>query len=372
MSNILEDLGLSEENEEFNKVIDDKDLMSSTHIFKPILGQWQVETNEHNHLIGKINIKAFPVMGWTLLHVVRRLSLGLSSSYSVSGFKFRVNSHGKEIEPNHEYEAITGIVEDVPYIHYNVKGIIFNVEYLTEEKLPIDYIMLNVKGNQPGPLYASYVDLDEYNASQENVKLTVVNPDHLICNLDVNTVIEGKILLRYGFGYASEEDNEKYFNRFLSSSAREGWFFLSTQFSNGVLMVHGNVTEVTSGITPYDLLELKVVTDGRIAPEQVIQKSFEILREQIPYEGKEVLDTTQNLTKNSNITYNNGYNSATPLSQLNFPSNVINILIREDVLTLGDLLNRSENSLKVLKGIGTTKLSSLKIILQGLGLSLKK
>lgn len=350
--------------------IDEKELMSTTHLFKPILGQWTIEEDENNHLIGKISIKTFPVIGWTFLHVIRRLSLGLSSSYAVSGFKFRVNAHGKEIEPAHEYEAITGVLEDVPYVHHNIKGVIVNVEYLTEDRTPLDYFILKIRANNAGPVYAAdAIDVDSYNNSQDRVKVEIVNKDHLICHLDVNTSLDGEVLVRYGFGYASEEDNEKYFNKFLSSSTREGWFFLSSQFSNGVLMVNGNVTEVTSGSVPYDLLELTIITDGRISPEDVVKQSFKMLHEQIPYVEEE---TSPSIQATGNVMYNNGYNSTTPLSKLDFPSNVINILAREGVITLGDLLNRSESSLKVLKGIGATKLSSLKAILHNLGFSLNK
>ena len=74
------------------KNIDTSLLMSTYEVFKPIMGEWQVTTNEENNMVGNIEIKLFPLMGLTLLHSLRRISLGFALTYGVAAVKISNNN----------------------------------------------------------------------------------------------------------------------------------------------------------------------------------------------------------------------------------------------------------------------------------------
>jgi len=44
------------------KNIDTSLLMSTYEVFKPIMGEWKVTTNEDNNMVGIIEMKLFPLM----------------------------------------------------------------------------------------------------------------------------------------------------------------------------------------------------------------------------------------------------------------------------------------------------------------------
>lgn len=345
---------------------DNTELMSSTKIFKPILGEWKIEVNGENHIIGTIVIKTYPIMGLTFFNMLRRVGLGLSSSYGVSGFKFNIKNHGKEIEPLHEYDSVSGVVEDVPYFSYNIKGLIIRVTSLVEGDLtPVQYFILKFKSDKAGPVYGHHIDTESFNKNNTHIKVEVVNKNHILCHLDLNTVIEGEIFIRLGFGYASEEDQERFLHKICGTNKGK-FFFVNQQFSKGVLSINGNVTEVTGGSVPYDALELKIVTDGRMEPEDVMREAFFILHSQIPYsfENKNAMaNTSHNANSNDQIL-------EVSLDGI-FGSSIVQLLSKHGILSLGDLTSKTEKDLQAIKGCGHVKVEHIKYVLLQLGLALK-
>lgn len=355
------------------KISNEKTELSSKKIFRPVLGQWDVKKDENNHLVGSIAIKTFPTIGHTFLNLIRRFGLGLSSAYSVAGFKFKILTQGREIEPTHEYECIMGLKEDVPSLHYNIKGIIIKCDFINEDEKnnkPIEYFSLKFKSSgKNNVVYGDSIDLEDFKKNNSNIKLEIINKNHVICNLDMDSAIEGEILFRYGFGYASEEENNSFFQKYLSNSSREGWFFLSSRFSNGVVNIKGDVTEVTSGSVPYDLLDLKIITNGSIEPSEVLTGVFKLVKEQIPYDFNDSEDEGS-IIKNSTDMYN-GYEGSISLSEIGMPSTLVKALNSINVNNLESLLKTNENILSKTKGIGKAKIQAIKVILAGLGLSLE-
>lgn len=344
------------------KSIDSSLLMSATEIFAPIIGEWQTKIDEVNNIIGDIDIKCFPLMGNTLFTPLRRIILGFSSAYGVAAIKITNNNES----PLHIFAPIMGIAEDLPYIHANIKNIKIKVSFENDDNEHIlKYFFLTLTTNKPGPVYARDIKID----TEENsdMKIEIINPDHIICNLDVGSNLKIEILFRQGFSYASEDDNQKYLSKFLPSSLREGWFYVGTQFSNGVLSCVGEVTEVTGGSIPYDLLQLKIVTDGRVLPHDALENAFRILHEQIP---SECCTESTNGSKNS-ANANEETSQDTLLSNIGLQPGTLNQLERNGITTLHDLLKQNPQSLKILRGFGNTRLNDVVKILNSLGLSLK-
>lgn len=207
-----------------------------------------------------------------------------------------------------------------------------------------------------------------------NFEIEIINPDHLICNIDVGAELRFECVFKFGFGYASEDENKKFLHSLLPVSLREGWLTIGTQFSNGVLSFIGNVEEVTGGAHEYDILKIQIVTDGRERPEKVLDNAFEILHNQLP--------DTKWCKNRININYEendptkeiiNGINIKGPLTLLQIKPNTIKKLNEGNIETIEQLLQFSINKLHTsFKGLGTKKINSLVEHLRSLGLDLEE
>jgi DNA-directed RNA polymerase subunit alpha len=342
---------ISEEvdNKHLQQTLNPEDNMSGSDLFKPIIGEWSINTNAFNQLEGDVCIKCFPLMGYTLLHPLRRVVLGFSSAYGLAAVKITNNNES----PLHIFGSITGIVEDVPYIHANIKAIKIKVikSEIEQEVSDLSYFFLTLNTNKAGPVYARdiKIDLDE----NSETKIEIVNPDHVICNLDVGSNLKIEMLFRRGFGYASEEENQKQLSKLLPSALREGWFYVGTQFSKGVVSFVGKVTEMTGGSIAYDLLEIKIITDGRIQPQEALHEAFKILHGQIPFSFS---DNDNNNKEGDN---RDSEGQDTPLKNIHLQPGTLNQLERNGVFTLKDLLKHTGQSLKSLRGFGSTRLQDV-------------
>ena len=348
-----------EESIKSNNSIDETFLSSYPEIFKPIVGEWVIEKDNENNIIGNVEIKLTPLMGLTLLHPLRRIILGFASCYGIAAVKITNNNES----PLHIFASITGILEDVPYIHANIKKIKIKVTQIEEEALPLNYFFLTLTSNKVGPIYGSDILIENI----AGYEIEIINPQQEICNLDVGSSLKIEMLFRKGMGYASEDMNQKYLSKYLITSLREGWFYLGTQFSNGVISFIGNVVEMTGGTITYDLLKLTIKTDGRIDPESAFYNAFEILNKQIPFYFEKPTNDDENHGQDS--LNNEKYNVS--LKTLGLQPGTVNQLERNGIFTLKDLLQQNPVSLKLLRGFGNTRLTDVVETLANLGYEFK-
>ncbi len=340
----------------------DKNVPNHLEILKPTLKDWVITRDDENNIIGNIEIKLAPLMGLTLLHPLRRITLGFVPCYSVAAIKVSNNNHS----PLHIFASVTGILEDLPYIHANIKKIKIKVNQIDEEVPPVPYFFLSLVSNKVGPVYARDIFID--NEMNKYFTLEIINPDDIICHLDVGSNLRIDMLFRRGFGYASEDANQKYFTRYLIKSLREGWFYIGTQFSNGIISFTGTVTEMTGGTIAYDSLNITIKTDGRIEPKDVLYNSFEILYQQIPFSFEKVSYDNNDQNNENNLSHEK-YNVS--LKTLGLQHGTINQLERNSIFTLRDLLQQTITSLKLLRGFGNTRLKDVVEKLSNLGYDLK-
>ena len=326
---------------------------------KPVLGEWEINQDEENNIIGNIELKLAPLMGLTLLHPLRRITLGFTPCYTVAAIKITNNNYS----PLHVFASIPGILEDVPYIHANIKKIKIKVTHL-DENVSIPYFFISIESNKAGPVYVRDIIID--NEINKSLKLEIMNPDDIICNLDVGSTLKIEMLFRKGMGYASEDANQKYFSKHLIKSLREGWFYVGSQFSNGIISFIGNVTEMSGGTVIHDSLKITIKTDGRISPDEALIDAFKTLYRQIPYSFN---NNKFNDSENDNNLNHEKYN--VPIKTLGLQHGTINQLERNRIFTLKDLLNQTTVSLKLLRGFGNTRLKDVVETLANLGYHLK-
>ena len=118
--------------------------------------------------------------GHTLGNALRRILLSSMPGFAV-----------EEVEIDgvvHEYSTIEGIQEDVIEIILNLKGLAITLNTQTE-------VVLTLSKSGKGPVTAADITLDH--------DVEILDPDHLICNLNENGSINMRIKVGSGRGYVS-------------------------------------------------------------------------------------------------------------------------------------------------------------------------
>ncbi len=267
--------------------------------------------------------------GNTLGNSLRRVLL----SSIRGGALVAVRIHGA----THEFTTIKGVKESLVDIVLNLKNIRVKIE--TDE--PVE-LSLNKTG--PGPVTAGDI--------KANADVEIVNKNQIICFIDdPKAKVEMDIVVESGRGYRTiDESSEK--------RLHSDMIALDALFSP-VLRVRYKVSETRVGQdSSLEKIELTIDTDGSITPVDAFEEAAAILVNQYTaLAGKTQVETAPIAGKE--IDGDGGDLSAT-IEDLALSARTTNALINNDIRTVSDLINLSEQDLRELKGFGQKALEEVK------------
>ena len=187
--------------------------------------------------------------GVTIGNALRRILLSSLEGYAITGIKV----------PSvlHEFSTVEGVVEDVAEIILNLKMVRFKkIGDSFDNKINI--IVKNQKTFKAG-------DIANFTSSFE-----ILNPDHVICNLDSASELEIELTIEKGRGYLPADENkpaEQLFG-FIPIDA------IFTPIKNVKFSVDNTRVEQK---TDYEMLVMDIETDGSIHPEVALKGAATIL-----------------------------------------------------------------------------------------------
>ncbi len=271
--------------------------------------------------------------GTTIGNALRRVLLSSIPGAAVT----RVRFEGKY----HEYDTIEGVKESVLEIILNLKGIAFR---LTDGEAKHLYI----QHEGAGVVRAGDIELPR--------GLEVMNPDHVIATVDQKGKLVLDMEVEPGVGYRPAERNKK-------GDMPLGIIAVDSDFSP-VKRVNFRVEPTRVGErTDYDRLILEVETNGGVRPEEALQQASQILIGHfelfsLPLSAAEpVPSEPEELTKR--------------LEELGFDKRACNLLETKGVITLKDLLQKTQEELKDIHGFGDKTLQKVIERVEELGYQLK-
>ncbi|MEM8680462.1 MAG: DNA-directed RNA polymerase subunit alpha [Planctomycetota bacterium] len=280
--------------------------------------------------------------GATVGNSLRRILLSSLMGSAVTQLKIR--------GVQHEFTTIPGVLQDITDVVLNVKSIV--VKKYTEETR-----VITVERNTAGDVLAGDIQTD--------ADVEVINKDHVICTLTEDVPFFMEMVVENGRGYVPSTEHS-------SSDHEIGVIPIDAVFSP-IVRVRYEVEETRVGQkTNYDKLTLEIWTNGSVGPEMALVESAKILRKHlnpfVQYQelGKQVHappkgDGTDPVLENKlNIS----------LAQLNLSVRASNCLESENILTVRDLVQRTEDHLLELRNFGDTTLTEVKQKLTELGLHL--
>ncbi len=248
----------------------------------------------------------------------------------------------------HEFTVVEGVEEDVTEIVLNLKEICLRV-HTDADKL------LYVKKEGPGELKAGDLQVD--------ADVEVMNPDLHIATLDKDGVIDMEITVGKGRGYVLAEANKQV-------EQPMGTIVMDAAFSP-IRKVHYEVDNARVGQqTDYDKLSLAVWTNSVVRPEDAVAHAARTLKDHLELfinfeeepeeELEEVVDEeTRRIAGLLKM----------PVDELELSVRSANCLKAANIITLEDLVQKTENEMLKFRNFGRKSLNELTAILENLGIA---
>ncbi len=266
--------------------------------------------------------------GNTLGNSLRRVLLSSINGAAVVAFKIEGVSH--------EFTTVEGVREDVVDIMLNLK----NVKFKAHTDSPVE---LTLEKSGAGIITAGDI--------QSSADMEVVNPDQVIATIDgEKTKFIMHLVVESGHGYKTIEDSSE-------DRLHSDMIAIDAIFSP-VLRVRYKVDNTRVGQNSnLDSLEITIDTDGSISPRDAFEQAAAILVNQYtalagstevapaPALGEEADDEASELY--------------TPVEDLNLTARTTNALVNNNIRTVHDLVNLTEQDLRELKGFGSKALDEV-------------
>jgi len=248
----------------------------------------------------------------------------------------------------HEYSTIEGVREDVIEILLNLKGI----AVVLNEK---DEVVVTINKKGTGVVAAGDIVSDG--------SVEIVNPDHVIANLNKNGELNMRLTIRKGRGYSpadsrSSDDDE---------TRAVGKLLLDASYSPVLRVSYSVDAARVEQRTDLDKLVIDLETNGTIDPEEAIRRAATILQHQlavfVDLHSEIVPEATKAEDEIDPILLR-------PVDDLELTVRSANCLKAEDIYYIGDLIQRTEVELLKTPNLGKKSLTEIKDVLATRGLSL--
>jgi len=247
----------------------------------------------------------------------------------------------------HEFTSIKGVREDVTDIVLNVKSLALKSSSEGPKKL-----ILDAKG--PGVIKAS--DITKVN------EIEILNPDLVICNLDEKTNFHMEMTIGNGKGYVPAELNKP-------EEPPLGLIPIDSLFSP-VKKVSYSVSTAREGkALDYDKLTMEIETNGSISAEDALAYSARIFQDQLSmFVNFDEPQEIQIIEKPNEPEFNK--NLLRKVDELELSVRSMNCLKNDNIIYIGDLVQKSEGEMLRTPNFGRKSLNEIKEVLNGMSLYL--
>ena len=254
----------------------------------------------------------------------------------------------------HEFSTIDGVVEDVPEIVLNIKGL--DVTKHVDEDVTL---FLDIEG----PKIVTAKDI------KEDSSVDIANPDHYIATVNEKSRLFIAMDVTDGKGYWVSDDNNK-------QSDPIGAIAIDSSFTP-VEKVNFTVENTRVGeATDFDKLIIEVWTNGTITPQEALSEGANVLINDFKYfkdlpnvsfiEEEDRVEEVEEVVED-----NTDQMLEKTIEEMDLSLRSFNCLKRAGFDTVGEIVEKSEAELKSIKNFGKKSLEEVKDKVHEMGLSLK-
>ena len=289
---------------------------------------------------GKFSAQPFERgFGTTVGNALRRVLLSSIEGAAVTAVKIEGVLH--------EFQSITGVVEDATDIILNLKQVPFKLNGDGPKALYL-------RADKPGVVTSGMIEADG-------------DVEILDKNVYIATVSEGKLdmemRLKRGRGYISADKN---FDGDLGIG-----FIPVDSVHSPVRKVNYGVEAASLGqVTDFDKLTIEIWTNGSVLPADALGLAAKLMKDHMTIfiNFEEITEATEEPTERSLDRVSDQLNRSVEELELSVRS--YNCLKNAGIQTIGELVQKTESEMLRTKNFGRKSLNEIKEILNKMGLSL--
>ena len=247
----------------------------------------------------------------------------------------------------HEFSSIPGVREDVTDIVLNIKSMALRMHSEGPRRMTLN-------GTGPGEITAGMIETGH--------DIEIIDPDVLICTLDNGAKISMEMTVSSGKGYVPATQNR-------AEDAPIGLIPVDAVFSPVRKIAYRVENTRVGQVTDYDKLSMDVETNGVISPEDSIALAARILQDQlqlfINFEEPSAAieeEATGEPIFNKNL--------LRKVDELELSVRSANCLKNDNIIYIGDLVQKSEQEMLRTPNFGRKSLNEIKEVLSQMGLHL--
>ena len=276
--------------------------------------------------------------GHTIGNSLRRVLLSSLEGAAISAVRIEGVSH--------EFTTLPNVVEDITEIILNLKKIKLDLHTDPPKTLEI-------KKNVAGPVTAADIITDG--------TVEILNLDQVICTLDKDVPFRAEIEISKGRGWCPAEMNKQPTHPY-------GTILVDCLFSP-VTHVSDQVGAARVGSeTEMDSLTLEIVTDGRVTPQDALEKAAKILKDHLrPFLGNKNQEEDLPLVPGDKKLFRQ---LSQDVEVLDLSVRAMNCLNNANIKLLGELCLKSESRMLKFRNFGKKSLDEIKEKLADLDLQL--
>ena len=291
-----------------------------------------------------------PGYGITIGNALRRILLSSLEGHAITSVRIG--------GVDHEFSTIKGVIEDMTEIVLNLKQIRFRRQL---DDVSTEKVSFTVSGKD------GFTGAD---IGKHTTGFQVLNPEHVICNMDSNVKLQVEVTIGKGRGYVPADENKV-------EGAPIGTIYIDSIYTP-IKNVKYNVENTrVEEKTDYEKLTIELITDGSISPKDALQEAAKILIHHFMLFSDEriTLDTEIRPSSSSNAeefdetSLHMRQLLKTKLVDMDLSVRALNCLKAADIDSLGDLVSFNKNDLLKFRNFGKKSLTELEDLVENKGLS---
>lgn len=287
-----------------------------------------------------------PGYGITVGNALRRILLSSLEGFAITSIKID--------GVDHEFSTIKGVIEDVTEIVLNLKQVRFKQQIEDSETERVTVKVNNKKQFTAGDI------------GKHTTAFQVLNPDHVICNMESSVSISMEVEIGKGRGYVTAEENKK-------EESPVGEIAIDSIFTPIKNVRYSIENFRVEQKTDYEKLVISLQTDGSIHPKDALQEAAKILihhfmlfsDERITLESEEKAEEEEFDESSLHMRQL----LKTKLTDMDLSVRALNCLKAAEVETLGQLVQYERGDLLKFRNFGKKSLTELDELVEKKGLN---
>ena len=247
----------------------------------------------------------------------------------------------------HEFSSIPGVREDVTDVVLNIKSMGLRMHGGGPKRM-------RVRAEGPGEVTAGQIET--------GADITIMDPDLVLCTLDTGAKLVMELTVESGKGYVPASQNRP-------EDAPIGLIPVDALFSP-VRKVSYRVENSRVGqVTDYDRLSMELETNGAVSPEDAVALAARILQDQLQlFINFDEPQAARSEEPEDDLPFNR--NLLRKVDELELSVRSANCLKNDNIVYIGDLVQKSEQEMLRTPNFGRKSLNEIKEVLASMALSL--